>query len=179
VSETEIQIAQRRLVIQDVYICKCEFWADKEYEPTAQVKQSPAQSKVEPEPDVQIIEIPDSPKNPFVVKYFVGTGIRLLKENSDKNPDAVLAKENLLASIQSTFIARYGVLGTERPTKAMLDAFSDNAVHHVWPYWRELLQATMLRLRLSPIMLPMRVVRRAPTVPKPQEAAPSVVPSNN
>jgi hypothetical protein len=156
-----------------VYICKCEFWADKEYEPTAQARQNPAQSKVEPEPDVQIIEIPDSPKNPFVVKYFIGTGIRLLKENSDNNPDAVVVKENLLASIQSTFIARYGVLGAERPTKAMLDAFSDNAVHHVWPYWRELLQATMLRLRLSPIMLPMRVVRRAPATPRPQEGAPS------
>ena len=176
-SETELQIAQRRLVIQDVYICKCEIWADREYEPTAQAKQNPAQSKVEPEPGVQIIEIPDSPKNPFAVKYFVGTGIRLLKEKADNNPDAVVAKENLLASIQSTFIARYGVLGSERPTKAMLDAFSDNAVHHVWPYWRELLQATMLRLRLSPIMLPMRVVRRTTAAtPKPQDGAPSVPP---
>jgi hypothetical protein len=167
VSETDLQIAQQRLVIQDVYICKCEIWADREYEPSAQAKPHPAQSKVEPEPDVQIIEIPDPP-NPFVVKYFVGTGIRLLKEKLDTNQDAAhVAKENLVASIQATFIARYGVLGPERPTKAILDAFSDNAVHHVWPYWRELLQATMLRLRFSPIMLPMRVVRRTTSAPNP------------
>lgn len=95
-----------------------------------------------------------------MVRYYVGTGLRILGENVDpKDPN--IPRDKLIADIEATFVVRYVVIGDTRPTDPMLEVFNDNAVHHVWPYWREFLQAATVRLRVPPVVLPMREVANA------------------
>jgi hypothetical protein len=90
----------------------------------------------------------------FLVRYFVGTGLRILGPGVDPQ-DTDVTREKLIADIEATFVARYIVVAEEQPTIPMLEAFNHNAVHHIWPYWREFLQATTIRLRVPPVVLPM------------------------
>lgn len=159
-SASDLQKAQKSFAIQDVYLCDASVWANRKYDPGTPI-QSSAQFKINPTNDCQVDELQPAQNNiRFVVRYFVGTGLRILGPGADPLDENV-TRDNLIADIEATFVVRYAVLSQDQPTAAMLAAFNDNAVHHVWPYWREFLQATTMRLRVSPVVLPMRVVAQA------------------
>ena len=77
-------------------------------------------------------------------------GVRLLKKN-DKGEDD---DENPLLVISAQFAAVY--LSDGKLTEDEVNAFSrDQAVVHIWPYWREYVQSSCFRLGLSrPINVP-------------------------
>jgi preprotein translocase subunit SecB len=57
------------------------------------------------------------------------------------------------------------VTSLEGLTEAHLDAFAKtNAVFNAWPYWREFVQSTTVRMGLPPLVTP---VFRFPTQPPP------------
>ena len=157
--QSDRQRAQANFAIQDVYICDASLWADRSYDPATAISDSNVQFKLSPTNECQIIAFVPPIKNVrYLVRYFVGTGLRILK--ADANPEKPdITRDDLLVEIQATFIARYAVNSEDQPTESMLAAFNDNAVHHVWPYWREFLQDAALRLRVPPVMLPMRISR--------------------
>jgi hypothetical protein len=157
-SETDLQKAQKAFAIQDIYLREAAVWANRNHDPGAQIPGPIAQFKISPTNDVEVHELqPPVGGIRFLVRYFVGTGLRIL--NPDADPANLnLTRDDLIADIEATFVVRYAVVTQEQPTETMLSAFNDNAVHHVWPYWREFLQATTMRLRVPPIVLPMRVV---------------------
>ena len=159
--ETDLQKAQKSFAIQDVYICEANLWADRKFDPSGIVAvPTQVQFKLSPTNDCETIAI-DPPINNirYLVRYVVGTGLRVLKASADPaNPN--ITRDDLLVEIQATFVVRYAVLpDLEAPTPEMLTAFNENAVHHIWPYWREFLQAAALRLRVSPIILPMHLTQ--------------------
>jgi hypothetical protein len=170
VTETDLQKAQKIFAIQDVYICDANLWADRKSDPSSFLAApTQAQFKLSPTNDCETILIEPPVNNiRYLVRYLVGTGLRILKPTVDPaNPD--ITRDDLLVEIQATFAVRYAVIPEqEAPTTEMLAAFNENAVHHVWPYWREFLQAAALRLRVPPIILPMRAARPA------EPAAPSI-----
>jgi hypothetical protein len=116
-----------------------------------------SQFKLNPANECAVDEV-TPPQNDFryMVRYFVGTGLRILNPSADLE-NANLTREDLIAEIEATFVVRYAVIGRDHPLPEMLEAFNDHAVHHMWPYWREFLQATTLRLRVPPVVLPMRI----------------------
>ena len=153
-----LQKAQRALAIQDVYVCDASAWADRENDPGVMTQNLNAQFKISPTNQCQLVQVePPVEGMKFIVRYFIGTGLRILKPGIDANRTDI-PREELVADIEATFIVRYVVASDDAPTQEMLEAFNDNAVHHIWPYWREFLQATTVRLRVPPVILPMRVV---------------------
>jgi hypothetical protein len=155
--ESDLKRVQRALSIQDVYICEAHAWADRAYDPTVPLLQPIAlQIKVEQSGTVQVLQAEHDGKPAHLVRFLIGTGLRLLKQSADPN-SADVKVEDLLGEVTATFVLRYEWQSDEPPTQELLAVFSDNAVHHMWPYWREFLQASTARLRLPPVVLPMRV----------------------
>ncbi len=156
-----LKAAQKSFAIQDVYLCDANVWANRTYEPGTLVPSSSVQFKISPTNDCQVVEM-QPPQNGirYLVRYFVGTGLRILGAGVDPQETNV-TRDKLIADIEATFVVRYVVVAQDEPTSPMLEAFNDNAVHHIWPYWREFLQATTMRLRVPPVVLPMRVVEQA------------------
>ncbi|GLR64667.1 hypothetical protein [Marinospirillum insulare] len=81
--------------------------------------------------------------------FFYKAGVRLVDVDSKETP---------LIEIQAVFNALYR---TEKQLeKAALEAFSENHVgYHVWPYWREYVQSTCMRLGIKPIRVPLYRVK--------------------
>lgn len=68
--------------------------------------------------------------------------------------------ERLQAEIRATFELSYAIPDEESFSPEELEAFAEgNAVFNAWPYWRELVQASLARMSLPPLTLPVfRVV---------------------
>lgn len=168
--ETDLQRAQKALAIHDVYVCEASAWADRAYDPTIPIPQPIGiQFRVGQEGEAQVStgDVDVGGQASHFVRYFVATGLRVLRAGVDpSNPE--IKRQDLLSEVTAIFVLRYAWLdkGTA-PMTNLLAAFSDNAVHHMWPYWREFLQASTGRLRLPPIMLPMRAV--TPPIASPTE----------
>ena len=68
--------------------------------------------------------------------------------------DAELANPPLL--IQAEYVLDYTVDSKEDVGDEHIDAFSRiNGVYNVWPYWREYVQSTTVRLGAPPLTLPL------------------------
>ncbi|MGH8138891.1 MAG: hypothetical protein ACREVV_11980 [Steroidobacteraceae bacterium] len=158
-ADSELRQAQQILTIQDVYACEVNAWADRALDPSVPLPNVAAQFRIDSENDVQIAEVSQPAPFRFLVKYYVGTGLRLLKSGVDPNRSDI-QREEVLAEISATFVIRYATTTSGQPTKSMLKAFADNAIHHMWPYWREFLQSATSRFRLPAVVLPMRVIQQ-------------------
>ena len=68
--------------------------------------------------------------------------------------------EELQAEIQGTFELSYEIPDDESFSSDELEAFGEvNAVFNAWPYWRELVQASLARMSMPPLTVPVfRVV---------------------
>jgi hypothetical protein len=155
--ETELKRAQKALSIHDAYICEAHAWADRSYNPTIPITQPlTIQIKVEPAGNVDVAQVDGGESFSHIVRYFIETGVRMIKPGVEKIP-AETKRDDLIGEITAIFVLRYAWQPKEPPTQGLLAAFADNAVHHMWPYWREFLQASSARLRLPPVVLPMRV----------------------
>ncbi|MCL4822087.1 MAG: hypothetical protein KJ067_23410 [Vicinamibacteria bacterium] len=73
----------------------------------------------------------------------------------------VEAKAAVLVSIAATFELEYECPEVVTPTTEDLAAFAQtNGVFNAWPYWREYLQATLQRMQLPPIVLPLMTMKQ-------------------
>jgi hypothetical protein len=162
-SETPLQRAQKSLAIQDVYVSAAHAWADRTYDPTVALPQPiNLQLKVEPADDSPMVTKPaEGEGGTHIVRFFIDTGVRIVKHGVDMNPSEI-TQAHLLGEVTATFVLRYTWQPEEAPTAELLTAFIDNAIHHMWPYWREFLQTSTARLRLPAFILPMRVVAQQP-----------------
>ncbi|MFA3790851.1 hypothetical protein AB6T38_07015 [Aliiglaciecola sp. SL4] len=87
--------------------------------------------------------------------FFYACGIRLMEE-SDSDIDNDDSKKIVapLVEIKATFLAKYN--STIKLEKDSVEAFSEeNVGYHVWPYWRELVQSSCLRMDITPLETPM------------------------
>ena len=87
-----------------------------------------------------------------LVLFTIETGLRYVTD-SDADPEAV-EESAIGAEIMADFRATY--VASEELDKDCLEEFGNaNALYHVWPYWRELIQSTCARFGLPPMVLPM------------------------
>jgi hypothetical protein len=94
---------------------------------------------------------------------------RFFTPENEKDPARLSVRVHFLVEVRTTaakaqvfglraaFDARYQLnRGMPTEAEAMLDAFAQtNAVIHVWPYFRELVQSTLWRTGLPPFPLPL------------------------
>jgi len=162
-TESLLQRAQSALAIQDVYLRDAHAWADRSFDPTIALPQPiNLQIRFAPAAEGQLVtDSNEGESSTRTVRYLIETGVRVIKDGVDQESTEV-KREDLLGEVTATFVLRYSWKPNEAPTDEILSAFIDNAIHHMWPYWREFLQASTTRLRLPPFMLPMRIVRPQP-----------------
>lgn len=159
--------AQELLALEDVYIRNAHALTHPEYDPVSAAGDPPeylVQIQHGVSKDVKTIAYEQDAQTQHRIVYAVETRLRLVKPNVAEQEEP--SEDDVVAMIAATFLVRYLVRGNDSPEKGLLDAFAVNAVHHMWPYWREFLQASAARLRVPPIVLPVRPPRK-----KPAEAA--------
>jgi hypothetical protein len=101
----------------------------------------------------------------------IETDYKFTTKKEDNEQDSIE-----LVSIECRFAAQYGMLGDYRPSDDEIEAFrAGNAVFNCWPYFREFVQNTVVRMNLPPPAIPfLRLVPRPSTGPVPgQEASES------
>lgn len=99
------------------------------------------------------------------MRRFVETGIRFIESAEDGTVEN-LEEPTVFAEVTARFASEYLVRSSEEPPDELLNAFEPNVVFHVWPYWRELIQSSLMRMRMAPVAIPMfslnLPVRRSP-----------------
>ena len=66
------------------------------------------------------------------------------------------AKEDALVSIETRFELEYRLPEGFRVDPQTLTAFAEtNGIYNIWPYWREFVQSTFVRMGLPPLVLPL------------------------
>lgn len=157
--ETPLERAKRLFNIQDVYICDVNAFADRAFDPTLPIENVNIQLRATPSGGAEQFWIEIANKKRNCLRYYIDTGLRILKPGVDPNVETI-EREQLLAEITATFVVKYFVSDDNDVLEhELVDAFSDHAVHHMWPYWREFIQTSTARLRLPAVVLPMRRVK--------------------
>ena len=97
------------------------------------------------------LEQPDSDKQLWQYVYRYILGVRLLERDNDTQLDN---EEQPLLVVSAEFCATY--LSHEQLSADEASAFAqDNALYHIWPYWREFVQSVSCRIGLQrPINIP-------------------------
>ena len=121
--------------------------------------ESYCRSAVQPDETADAINVNISRKTPVVKEptdsrsLRVETAFSLEVRSADDD-------ERLQAEIRATFELSYAIPDEESFSPEELEAFAEgNAVFNAWPYWRELVQASLARMSLPPLTLPVfRVV---------------------
>jgi len=63
--------------------------------------------------------------------------------------------EDLFVRIEARFALTYAITSQENLTEDNYEAFAQrNGVYNAWPYWREFVQSTTVRMGLPPLTLP-------------------------
>lgn len=76
------------------------------------------------------------------------------------------ADDEELVRIEAQFVLRYRVPSFESLKKANIDAFGElNGLYNAWPYWREFVQSTTVRMGLPPLTVPVYRPLKAPKRP--------------
>lgn len=99
----------------------------------------------------------------FLILYFLG--------EEPLSIDALPDDSEAVALITADFAAEYLFAPDQaRPTDEQLMHWSQGAVLHIWPYWREFCHASMLRMSLPVIMVPLLSMTQAEPVATPSKA---------
>lgn len=147
--------AQELLALQDIYIREAHAFSTPDFDPTLNLGNITIQFRLQPAEDIEHCELGNDQTVVKVIRYPIHAGLRLIKPGVE--PSDSITREQLTAEISAVFVVKYSLSNpNEPPTGDMLSVFTENAIHHMWPYWREFLQATSARLRLPTIVLPMR-----------------------
>lgn len=91
-----------------------------------------------------------------VVLFHFNAGVRLV--DAEQADGGELADDHVYLELTARFCAQYQV-DAEADTDALGPALNEfalyNVGYHVWPYWREYVQATCARIGIPPIPIPM------------------------
>lgn len=154
-----LEKAIKGLAIEDVYIHSSLMRVDEDYLPKTDIdKPYTVQTRFSVKKSKRL-HMDGNDKNNSVIDLFlvhISTGVRFIdaidvdeiKDESEKLGKLVKAE------ITAEFVAEYVIKNIDL-TQSELDVFAKrNAGYHVWPYWREYVQAQCARLRIPNVMIP-------------------------
>lgn len=169
-SETDspLRRLQQSIVLQDVYVREANASILGTFDPKAhddlnfgiQLRFSVESAKL----------TADTQDGVGIVRYLIDTGLRFVLAAED-NEDA---ESTPIAEITAVFVADYEARDASVVTDESLEAFNQNALHHIWPYWREFIHTSSGRLRLPSVILPIRQPLKRPEGWEARVATPAV-----
>jgi hypothetical protein len=172
-ADSPLRRLQQSIVLQDVYVREANATILGAFDPKADDELN---FGIQLRFSVESVEFKPSPSNEDrvgVVRYLIDTGLRFV-QNSDQGGDADPVP---IAEITAIFVADYEARDGSVVTDESLEAFNQNALHHVWPFWREFIHTSSGRLRLPSVILPIRQPLKRPEGWQAQVATPSVTQS--
>ncbi len=87
-----------------------------------------------------------------VVRFTFETGLRFVSKPPEA--DGEVEDSMVCAEVIADIVAEYRLRG-DVDEESLQEFGSRNALYHVWPYWREVVQSMAVRFRLPPFPLPM------------------------
>ncbi len=152
-----IQQVIGRLTIDDVAHLNGRYWVEQEY-----------LTRLHEEPSIRLqlrshfsdwdLDELQSPNNEVLRRYRFAyeLGLRILEGNDE---DEQSDEESVVAVVEASMYAQYVEPSAndrhELDSEVLTEFGRTNALYHVWPYWREHVQAVLSRLRLPPVTVPM------------------------
>lgn len=93
-------------------------------------------------------------------KVDIGTNVHVFDStNLSENATDDEINERTVARLDATFMVEYQVNSDDPlPDDAQAEFARKNAPYHVWPFWREFAYATLGRVGIAGVMLPMMVM---------------------
>lgn len=172
-ADSPLRRLQQSLVLQDVYVREANAAILGDFDPKVHDELN---FGIQLHFSVKSVEFKPSAPDEHgvgVVRYLIDTGLRFV-QNSDQGDDAEPVP---IAEITATFVGDYEARDTSAVTDEALEAFHQNALHHVWPFWREFIHTSSGRLRLPSVILPIRQPLKRPEGWQAQVATPSITQS--
>lgn len=152
-----VQQAVKCLQIQGVYLRHCSFTQASDFDPNLFLGELTMQYRVGAEEgrkvEVTTENAGGEKEKAYLFKVRVGSGLRLIDPSRVIDDDI---EKGVVVTIEASFVAEYLIQEGTDPTQESLDEFAqNNAVYHVWPYWREFVQSTCARSNVPQVSLPM------------------------
>lgn len=152
-----LQKAQKYICIQDVYMHNASIEVQDGFIP--KYNETPLSVQFHHSPlRINEIQATEDEFEGELLQIFIKMAARFIDTGLDDEilSDEMKMVEHVRAEIESIFIAEYIVTNTEECTKECIKVFGrTNASFHVWPYWREYMQATCARFKLPNFVFPM------------------------
>lgn len=146
--------AQDSLRIKSINLRECKIKVDSDIE-VFELKSMQTQSQAfKAVCHIQEVTFEKEDRQWYEYSFHYAVGVRLVKK--EFLSDEVISEDDKpLIEIFGVFDARYN--SANKLIEDELDSFSENNVgYHVWPYWREFVQSSCMRVGLNPpIEIPM------------------------
>ena len=144
-----LQEAQKLLKIKTVFLQNSLIELNDDIDMSELVDTSIAVQSFKGVPKVREMGFEDDERSWWEYSFYFSAGIRLVDEELEQSEDITP-----LVEIKGTFCAKYE--SQEKLSKDHIDAFSEkNVGFNVWPYWREYVQSSCMRLNIEPIEVPL------------------------
>ncbi len=88
-------------------------------------------------------------------RFFYNLGVRVLDSTHSDDEGDLPVIATIEARMYSQYVEVRGKEAAEIDADILKDFGKANALYHVWPYWREYVQSTMVRLKLPAVSIPM------------------------
>lgn len=142
-----INQAGSKLIVNSVDICSSKIDVSDEYRAVPEEDhcfQSYNHTK-------SYYEYEDENSNNFIYVFKYSVGIRIVNEQEDEDPQD---DPEALAEITATYNVTYH--SSEELDEESLGEFAKyNVGYHVWPFWREYVQSSCMRMSITVINVPM------------------------
>lgn len=102
----------------------------------------------------------DAPPPVRSATFFTTFEFRYFQDDKDNTSE----QAKILVELSAEFGSDYLLNRRDNPKEDELNAWgASNVLLHTWPYWREFCQATLTRMGVPPVVMPMMVAGPPPT----------------
>lgn len=144
-----LQEAQRLLKIKTVYLQNSFINLSEDFDTNDLDNTAISMQSFEGVSKIREANFENDDKAWWEYNFYFAVGIRIVDEEIEKNEEITPVVE-----IKGTFCAKYE--SPERLTQEQMEAFAEkNVGFNVWPYWREYVQSSCMRLNIEPIEIPL------------------------
>lgn len=146
---TVLQEAQKLLKIKTVYLKSSFIKLSEDIDMNDLGDTSIAVQSFKGVPKIREANVEDDEQTWWEYHFHFAAGIRLIDDEIEQDENVTP-----LVEIKGTFCAKYE--SSEKLTQEQMEAFSEkNVGFNVWPYWREYVQSSCMRLNIEPIEIPL------------------------
>lgn len=165
-NQEELKKAIAAFAINDVYLREARTVLSEGFDPKFNQDPLDYQFKFSPKSSFVLSIKDDDGNEARIFRVNIETGLRLRIPKGTTSQEAIENAETdidgIVAELITVFVAEYQIIAQETPSQVAQAEFAkNNAIFHVWPYWREYIHSTCARFSLPLITMPMFVLPQA------------------